>query len=577
MAAIYPDLPKLARVQLPSETVYALIDADAREWILTGASTGSTYSTSNNYTTGDYVIKDDVLYRCTGATSGNWDATKWEPTEITNEIKDLKESISSGINFRGYTITPLNDQSTTNPIVINGDSYTAVNGDLVIQEPVEWAANTAYPAGSYVKRTVSGVTHMYLVTNAVTAAQNDTWNNFLTNSDAREVYNKPEFLFDGTYWNEVGNLNPEALGSLAYKNYATGTYVRPTGSGTVSVPTITPTKKKLSTTTITGVNGTVDASKVTGGTSKDIAKAGTAVVYGTANVGTAVTYGTANRAASATTVGNANVGTAVVYGTANKASTATTVGNADVDEEVVYGTADVGSSVNVGTALGGTTTFNTNAIKSATLGGTKTFNTDAIKAASLTGTTTFNTDADKITGVEGDMLVFAAATGGTVGISTTPASTGTVTISTSAADTASVTLTTTGITPAVAAPSTQTLTPAKAASTQIYGAVDAPNNQTLTPAAASSTQIYGAETSTSTLTPAVAAPNTQTIVPAVDNGTITGSYTITAVTPAAAAASATTVATGALEDGTQLVADITVSSSDATVTVGTTSATVTVS
>lgn len=577
MAAIYPDLPRLARVQLPSGNTYALIDADAREWVLSGGSTGDTYNTSVTYTAGDYVIKDEVLYVCTGATTGTWDPTKWEPTTVTREIIELREAISSGINFKGYTTTPLYDQATTNPIVINGDNYRAVSGDLVIQEPTEWEANTAYAAGQYVKHTVGGITHIYLVTEAVTAAENDTWNNFLTNSSAREVYNKPEFLFDGTYWNEVGNLNPEALGNLAYKDTASGTYVRPTGTGTVTIPTITPTKKKLSTTTITGVNGTVAASKVSGGTSKDIAKAGTAVVYGTANVGTAVTYGTANRAATATTVGNANVGAATIYGKANKASTATTVGNANVGAAVVYGTADVGSEVDVGTGLGGTTSFNTNAIKSASLGGTTTFNTDAIKSASLTGTTSFNTDADKITGVEGDMLIFADASAGTVGISTAAASTGTVTISTSAADKASVTLTMSKITPAVDAPSTQTLTPATSSSTTIYGAVDAPSTQTLTPAAASSTTIYGAETSTSTLTPAVAAPNTQTIVPAVSNGTLTGSYTITEVTPAAAAAAATTVATGALEDGTQLVADVTVGTEDASVTVGTTSGTVTVS
>ena len=325
------------------------------------------------------------------------------------------------------------------------------------------------------------------------------------------IKSDPMFLFDGSLWNLIDSES-EGLGDLAYKDTASGTYRRPTGSGSVTVDTVTaPTKKKLSTTTITGTNGTVNATYVTGGTEKDIAKVGTAVRYGTADVGTAVVYGTANRAASAT----------------------------------VYGTADVDTAVAVGTSLTGTKTFNTDAIKSATLTGTKTFNTDAIKSASLTGTKTFTTNGIT-TSVSGDCLTFANASTGTVGIETTAASTGTVGISTTAASTATVGLGTTNITPAKAAPSTQT----------IYGAVSAPSSQTLTPA--------------------VAAPNTQTLTPAASNGTLTGSYTLSQQTPAKVASAATTVATGGLETGDQLVSDINTGTDTRTVTVGYENATVTV-
>lgn len=178
---------------------------------------------------------------------------------------------------------------------------------------------------------------------------------------------------------------------------------------------------------------------------------------------------------------------------ASKATIGTAVNVATTGTAVVYGTADVSSAISVGTALGGTKTFNTNAIKSATLGGVTTFNTNAIKSATLGGTTTFNTDAIKGVTLGGDttfalsgvtvtapssgseVLTFGTASTGTVNvasttpastasvtISTTPADTSTVTISTTPASTGTVTLTTTSINPAKAAPSTQTITPAVA-------------------------------------------------------------------------------------------------------------------
>ena len=478
---LYSDLPKLSRVKLPSGTTYALIDLDGRS-LLAG-----NYSSAASYNTGDYVIYNDNLYLCTGSTTGTWDPTKWSSVTVSSELKQLKQSIAGGIHFRGYTTTSLKEDSTTNPILINGSSYTAEAGDLVIETPPAYATNTAYSVGEYV--TYSSA--YYEITADITAANNTGW----AVVSKKLVSNEPEFIWDGSHWSQLGSLNPSGLGSLAYKDTATGNYTKPTGSGTVTVPTVTPSTGKLSTTTVTGTDGTVNASLVSGGTEKDIAKVGTATRYGTANVGSATRYGTAN----------------------------------------------VGTAVAVGTALGGTTTFNTDAIKAAELTGTKTFNTDAIKAASLTGTTTFTTAGITVQvisdgeGTPADCLEFSTASTGTVGISTTAASTGTVGISTTSASTASVTLTTSDITPAA----------------------EAPNNQTLTPAAE--------------------APNDQTLTPAESNGKLTGSYTISGVTPAKVAASATTVATGTVESGNQLVTAVSVGTDTATVSVGTTTDTVTVS
>lgn len=102
------------------------------------------------------------------------------PSGTTYELKDTvaRNAAAGGIQLKGETTTALTDESTTNPIIINGESYTAVNQDAVF-------------------------------------------------------YGKKEFVFDGTKWHEFGDMS--GLGSLATKNNASGSY-KPAGS--VSAPTI---------------------------------------------------------------------------------------------------------------------------------------------------------------------------------------------------------------------------------------------------------------------------------------------------------------------------------------------------
>lgn len=100
-----------------------------------------------------------------------------------------------GVHFRGSTTTALTDGATTNPITIDGSSYTAVIGDMVI-------------------------------------------------------YGNKEFLFDGTSWHEMGDLSDTvgrkyyvdgvAKGEIfnvyegTYKNSATGAVSHAEGQHTVA-------------------------------------------------------------------------------------------------------------------------------------------------------------------------------------------------------------------------------------------------------------------------------------------------------------------------------------------------------
>lgn len=89
------------------------------------------------------------------------------------------EGLSGFTKYLGVTTTELTDGSATNPITINGVPVTAESGNIAL-------------------------------------------------------YGNSEFIFDGSNWNAFGDLS--ALGTLAYKNSATGTY---TPQGSVAAPTVT--------------------------------------------------------------------------------------------------------------------------------------------------------------------------------------------------------------------------------------------------------------------------------------------------------------------------------------------------
>lgn len=50
----------------------------------------------------------------------------------------VTDVLSSALKFQGTTTTALSDGSTTNPITINGSSYTAKKGDVVLYDGKEY-------------------------------------------------------------------------------------------------------------------------------------------------------------------------------------------------------------------------------------------------------------------------------------------------------------------------------------------------------------------------------------------------------------------------------------------------------
>ena len=116
--------------------------------------------------------------------------TLWlKDAEARQSIQDILDNISSALHWKGNTTTALVDGATTNPIVIDGENYTAVAGDVVA------------------------------VAGSGSGAQADK-----------------EFAFNGTKWQEFGSTG--SLGALAFKSSASGSYT-PAGTNAASAVTFT--------------------------------------------------------------------------------------------------------------------------------------------------------------------------------------------------------------------------------------------------------------------------------------------------------------------------------------------------
>lgn len=191
-----------------------------------------------------------------------------EARDLIEDLEKLIEQLGDFTAYLGVTTTALSDGSTTNPITIDGESVTAVAGNIV----------------SY-------------------------------NDGSGSLYTAKDFIFNGTKWQEFAN--PTKLGKFAYVNKGTATFtpnVTKSGTVTAASATLAATARPatFSTTAVTGATAiktvnsiTTNANVITGG-SYSKATAATVTVNSSAtfsgtvpSVVTNVTGGGATKNASA--------------------------------------------------------------------------------------------------------------------------------------------------------------------------------------------------------------------------------------------------------------------------------------
>ena len=184
------------------------------------------------------------------------DLSKLTYNGVTYNIKDevARETLAGAIKILGATTTALVDEATTNPITVNGESVTAVGNDAVF-------------------------------------------------------YNSKEFVFDGTYWHEFGDMT--GLGDLAQHDLDdiefTTTVSQATAETTVSQATAT-------TTVATSTDETATVAPAQSGEA-------TYTPAGTIS-GTAIGYASGSWDAVKVSVGGANNETLIIE-TANEPTIAT--------------------------------------------------------------------------------------------------------------------------------------------------------------------------------------------------------------------------------------------------------------
>jgi hypothetical protein len=101
------------------------------------------YPNANNEITA--LMERDVLHRIVGfmgdaATYGVGDVAQSDPGLVTGGAVQgaINSALSSVLKFVGVTTTVITDGSTTNPVIINESSYTAVTGNVVLYDAKEY-------------------------------------------------------------------------------------------------------------------------------------------------------------------------------------------------------------------------------------------------------------------------------------------------------------------------------------------------------------------------------------------------------------------------------------------------------
>lgn len=101
------------------------------------------YNQNASYDVGDIVIYENYLYKCTGATSGNWDSSKWTRTTLAAEVENASQSGGSDVegNPSGAATAQLEKLRVDNDIFFINDA------SKVIADPYD--STSTYAVGDY--------------------------------------------------------------------------------------------------------------------------------------------------------------------------------------------------------------------------------------------------------------------------------------------------------------------------------------------------------------------------------------------------------------------------------------------
>ena len=254
-------MANIKQITLPSGSTYNIVDIDGRKMI------ASNFDSTSAYSSGDYVVYQDKLYRITANASANagWENISKVEATVGAELKAIKATIVGGIHYKGYTTTALTDGATTNPITINGDSYTAIAGDLVIYERTSYRQVAVTSSTFKTDGTFANSDDGYLYTKSgstYTKVTSGSYNSATTYYGT--VIEGIEYLYDGSIWNEFGSSG--TLKAMAFCDTASGSAsVSTSVTGTASAQTFTGSQATI---TISGSTTGVDVSMTVGSSNK---------------------------------------------------------------------------------------------------------------------------------------------------------------------------------------------------------------------------------------------------------------------------------------------------------------------
>ena len=115
----------------------AILWSDIKAWINSGMATesdldnaianfASEYSTSTSYAVGDFCVFDGVLYECVGATTGDWDSTKWTAITIGDKLISLDADVATllrDIISNGYAWSSTTHYAKNSIVIYNKAIY----------------------------------------------------------------------------------------------------------------------------------------------------------------------------------------------------------------------------------------------------------------------------------------------------------------------------------------------------------------------------------------------------------------------------------------------------------------------